>query len=476
MNYIISNLINLLNRINKFIWKIIIFLSKFIKINDNSNIKEQPADERYRRFKVDEPPIIEKASNLELKDFKKLIKDNNIKPVKRRNGKEITVNVSCPCCGAPKEYLYDNNGKQSQFECKVCSHVFSLNPNKQSDINFLCPHCHYKLSLKHSRSDFDVYVCPNKQCSYFLDNLKHLSKEDSALYSKNPSIFKLHYSYRKFNISLPEIQKDFKNFLRVPIDISKAHHSMYIIGLCLTYHVNYGLSYRQTSSILKDIHNVNLSYKTVENYCKSVSSIVQYILEFYPYELSDSSCADETYIKVAGKTQYIFFYFDAIKKIVTSYRVFQHRDSLSSIKAAYSTLKKYKELPESLKVITDGNPIYNVAVQYWTQHGMPFHLYQVIGLKNLDETSEKFRSSKQIIERHNRTLKYYYRPKNGFSSNENANNYMVLFATFFNFLRPNSALDYHVPVEIPEVQGCSNMPNKWIELINLSYDYIRQYA
>ena len=156
MNYIISNLINFLNRINKFIWKIIIFLSKFIKINDNSNIKEQPADERYRRFKVDEPAIVEKSSTLEHKDFRQLIKDNNIKPVKRRNGKEITINVSCPCCGAPKEYLYNNNGKQSQFECKVCSHVFSLNPNKQTDINFLCPHCHYKLYLKHSRSDFDV--------------------------------------------------------------------------------------------------------------------------------------------------------------------------------------------------------------------------------------------------------------------------------------------------------------------------------
>ena len=85
MNYIISNLINLLNRINKFIWKIIIFLSKFIKINDNSNIKEQPADERYRRFKVDEPAIVEKSSSLEHKNFKQLIKDNNIKPVKRRN-------------------------------------------------------------------------------------------------------------------------------------------------------------------------------------------------------------------------------------------------------------------------------------------------------------------------------------------------------------------------------------------------------
>ena len=60
MNYIISNLINFLNRINKFIWEIIIFLSKFIKIDDNSNIKEHPADERYRRFKVDEPAIVEK--------------------------------------------------------------------------------------------------------------------------------------------------------------------------------------------------------------------------------------------------------------------------------------------------------------------------------------------------------------------------------------------------------------------------------
>ena len=67
-----------------------------------SNIKEHPADERYRRFKVDKPAIVEKSSSLEHKNFKQLIKDNNIKPVKRRNGKEITINVSCPCCGALK--------------------------------------------------------------------------------------------------------------------------------------------------------------------------------------------------------------------------------------------------------------------------------------------------------------------------------------------------------------------------------------
>ena len=475
MSKIISFIIKFLNRINKIIWKIIIFLSNFIKIEDINKLDNKPTNERYRQFKVDEQPIIEPFVTIEHKDYKQLIKDNNIKPIKRRNGKNITINVKCPCCNAPKEYLWDNTGKQTQFKCKVCSHVFSTNPYKDKDVILKCPHCTYVLNHRITRDDFDVFVCKNSKCSYYLNNLNSLSKEDKKKFKKNPTLFKLHYVYRKFNIVIPTLMKDFREFIKTPIDISKAYSSQYIIGLCLTYHVNYGMSYRQTAALLRDVHEVYISYKTVENYCKSVSTIVHPLLEFYPYELSDTIAADETYIKILGKTNYIFFYFDAIKKIVTSYRVFEKRDSLSSIKAAYSTLSKYDKLPDSLKVISDGNPIYNVAVQYWTQHGLPFKLYQVIGLTNQDDISKEYRSQKQIIERHNRTLKYYYRPKGGFTSLDNANNYMVLFATCFNFLRPHSALKYKVPVEIPELEKCTNMPNKWIELINLSYKYIDIY-
>lgn len=112
-------------------------------------------------------------------------------------------------------------------------------------------------------------------------------------------------------------------------------------------------------------------------------------------------------------------------------------------------------MPESLKVISDGNPIYNVAVQYWCQNGLPFNLYQVIGLTNKDETSKEYRSQKQIIERFNRTPKYYYRPKGEFTSLDNANSYMVLFATYNNFLRPNSALKWRTPVELDELNDIS---------------------
>ena len=102
---------------------------------------------------------------------------------------------------------------------------------------------------------------------------------------------------------------------------------------------------------------------------------------------------------------------------------------------------------------------------------MNFELHQVIGLSNIDETSKEYRSQKQIIERLNRTLKYHYRPKGGFGSLEDANNYMVLFATCFNFLRLHASLKYKVPVEIPEIQSLTNMPAKWLKLINLSSNY-----
>ena len=471
MSKIISIIINFLNRINKIIWKIIIFLSKFIKFDDIQD-DDDIANIKYRRFKVDEtPPIEEVFITIEHKDWKLLVKDNNIKPINRK--KEINFDISCPCCGAPKDYLYDNNGKQYQFECKVCHFIFTRDykPSKNKDVILKCPHCEHVLDHKHERNDFDVYTCNNKKCDYYLKQLSSLSKKDKELYKSKPWAFTLHYTYRKYHITIPELQKDYRDFVKSPVDLSKIYSSDYVVGLCLTYHVNYGLSYCQTSSLLRDIHEVYISYKTVENYCKAVSCLVQPIVEYYPYELTDTNAADETYIKIKGKTNYIFFFFDAIKKIITSYRVFEKRDSLSAIQASYSTLSKYNELPESLQLITDGNPIYNVAHEYWRQHDMNFSLHQVIGLSNKDETSKEYRSQKQIIERLNRTLKYHYRPKGGFGSLDDANNYMVLFATCFNFLRPHASLKYKVPVEIPEIQSLPNMPAKWLKLIDLASDY-----
>jgi len=196
-------------------------------------------------------------------------------------------------------------------------------------------------------------------------------------------------------------------------------------------------------------------------------------IDNFKYELSDSFCGDETYIKVKGKWHYIFFFFDSVKKIILSYRVRKHRDYQSAILAINDVLVKLKEIPEKLNLITDGNPIYLLAQQWFAQHGIHFDITQVIGLTNDDEVSKEFRPLKQIIERLNRTFKGNYKPTGGFGAEFGAISSVVLFVAYFNFLRPHAKLDNNVPVLIPELNELPNMPAKWLMLIKLSEDYIK---
>lgn len=68
MSKIITLIIEFLNRINKIIWKTIIFLSRFIKV-DEVIINNKPTNERYKQFKVDEPALLEPFIKLEHKDY-----------------------------------------------------------------------------------------------------------------------------------------------------------------------------------------------------------------------------------------------------------------------------------------------------------------------------------------------------------------------------------------------------------------------
>jgi len=478
MNTIITIIVRILNTISKGIWKLKLFFLSLIPPDEINAAQDKPLDVRYRQFKVDDDPFYGPAPFKEVSDkldYQKIIKENNIKPIKRRKPCNIDPKAFCPNCRAPHDFLYENS-KGTQLQCKVCQFLFwpSAYSEKQ-DVSLRCPHCKYQLAIYHKRKDFNVFRCINMDCSFYLNNINSMNREDKRRFKKNPSLFKVHYIYRAFNIKPPDITDDFREFVKSPIDLNKAYNSWHVIGLILTYRVNYGMSYRQTSAIMADIHNVYLTHQTVFNYCKSVSTIVHPVLEYYPYELSSELAGDETYLKIMGKQHYTFFIFDTIKKIITSYRCFKNRDSLSAIKAVYQSLAKYDEIPEDLKMYTDGNPIYPLAQQYWAEHGYLFDLIQIIGLKNLDPVSKQYRSYKQIIERLNRTLKYYYRPTNGLGSIENANSYMILFSVCFNFLRPHQALNYKVPQYDESIQSMPNMPAKWLALIELGYKYTSLY-
>ena len=169
---------------NQYLLQIISFFFKIICkyiplrqwIFDDSNSPE------YQKLKVDEPPLIKKEKlqpqeRWYYKDFIAYIKwkyDVIITPVKRRGECNIPDDYICPHCGAPKAYLYRNNGSNDQVLCKVCGK--SSSTFVPDTIALFCPHCSHTLVAKKDRKFFRVHKCVNPKCPYYLNNLKVTSK------------------------------------------------------------------------------------------------------------------------------------------------------------------------------------------------------------------------------------------------------------------------------------------------------------
>ena len=91
------------------------------------------------------------------------------------------------------------------------------------------------------------------------------------------------------------------------------------MSLCLTLHVNLGLSLRKTSQALKDLYNISISHQQVANYCKTAAICVKPFVDQYPYEKGDVFTADETYIKIRGIKNYVWLIMNAATRSIIGY-------------------------------------------------------------------------------------------------------------------------------------------------------------
>lgn len=443
------------------------------EINKLKNYRSKDSTIPYADFKIDKPPLFNKEIPQQI-DFEDILRNSlkdgsPLKPVKRRKHDSFGFMGVCPFCGAPKEYIYDNNGSH-QCLCKACKNTFTIKTSVSGQTGIYCPHCASKLTQHHDRDGYLVYCCPSKKCSYYLNNknIYHNGNKDILKTSSHQYRFRYHYREFKFNLdNLQELDK----ILDAPVNLSRIHFDSNVLGLVLTYYVNYGLSSRKTALILKQVHGLKISHQTVINYATSVSCAVKPLVDRFPYKIGNILCGDETYIKVRGKNHYVFFWSDPKSKIITSYTIYPVRDTKCACQSIYDCLRHYDDIPEDLLLISDGNPIYNAAQVFFDINNIKFDLQQVIGVKNKDETSKLYRPFKQIEERLNRTYKQNYYGTNGYDKLECANSYMVLFVCFFNFLRQHSTLKYNTPVNEGLFEDDMLMQDKWLKLIELSSQY-----
>jgi transposase-like protein len=79
----------------------------------------------------------------------------------------------------------------------------------------------------------------------------------------------------------------------------------HIMGLCLTYHVNLGLSLRETAEAMRKIHNIQISHIMVASYARTAAVLIKPFVDTFDYNPSNNLSANETYIKIKGVKGYI---------------------------------------------------------------------------------------------------------------------------------------------------------------------------
>lgn len=478
MYTIIPLLLAHIQELNKQILFLFKFIVKNIPLNLDSSKDKSLFSPKYKKLKIDKLPLIKVP---EKKDYRNLLKlyfkehQKPLKPINSRGKHPVPDDVHCPCCDAPHQYIYDNTGGRGQFLCKICDTKFNRQNYIDNPPELCCPHCGKALELKKKRKLFNIHKCTNPNCSYYINSLKSLSQKDLEEYKKNPHKFKLHYIYREFKINFFKI--DLYSLPKNASSLVFRKFSPHVMGICLTYLVNCGLSTRATSRVMREVHGVKISHTQIASYATTAAYCIKPFVDSYDYKPSNFMAADETYTKVKGSKRYVWFIIDAIKKSILGYRSSDSRDTVPCILAMSMAFDKFKKFPgKALKFVADGYTSYKLAEQQFKLHDKKifedFSVTQVIGLTNEDPVSTEYRWLKQIIERLNRTFKFSYKITNGYGSDDGASTHLVLFVAYYNFLRPHRAFKNDVLNHVPELDKADLMPAKWQVLIQLSQQLI----
>ena len=474
---IIMYLIQLIQYQYKVIGQLLNFICRYIPLKqwafDDSH------SPKYHKFKIDQlPKIITYKQEWDWKDLISYYEQRygkTIRPVFRHGECNVPEDCRCFSCNAPYQYLMWNDGKkQSQLLCKVCQSRF--NPNSEGRFTkthvLKCPHCNHTLEHRKDRKHFIIHKCINKKCPYYLHNLKKVDKSDLE---ENKYKYKLHYIYREFQIDF--FKMDLNSLPKNASSLKFSKFDQNVMGLCLSYRVNLGLSLRKTAHALYEIHGIKISHQQVANYCKTAALCVKPFVDRYPYEKGTTYTADETYIKVRGIKGFIWFIMDAASRVIIGYQISDNRGVGPCIMAMRMAFQHLKELPEKFRFIADAYSAYPLAAQqFFRKYGekFKFDITQVVGLTNDDAVSKEFRPFKQMIERLNRTYKASYRPTNGFDNYDGANYDLSLWVAYYNFLRPHKHNRFRPLVEDDIISKGDNMPAKWQLMIFLGQQTILQ--
>ncbi|MBW1857678.1 MAG: DDE-type integrase/transposase/recombinase [Deltaproteobacteria bacterium] len=163
---------------------------------------------------------------------------------------------------------------------------------------------------------------------------------------------------------------------------------MNTLCLALTFHISLGISARKTAFILQNVFQLHASYQTILNYTKYAAPYCHTFNMKLKSPVDSTQAGDETYIKIAGKHAYTYFFITPTRRIISAYHIDGTRDTLPATIAMNEAIRTAPD-DQSPTLITDGNPSYPSGIHFLNESRDDYKIIhkKVIGLQNLDSES-----------------------------------------------------------------------------------------
>jgi len=238
----------------------------------------QPPDDfrqqhpHYRDFYIDRlapwtqpPPTPRTANWRQLQKQYQRPHRRPLSPIQRAGPGSLPAALRCAHCGAPRDFLYANDGrKATQLRCKVCRRFSQrARRHRPSKTPYWCPYCGSSLFCWKQRADCTLYKCPSARCPHYLQKQQALRWNEKLLQKLRPTPFKLRYQYREYHFQPAQLAPSAPH--RPTVDLTRLRRSSAVLGLVLAFHISFALSARKTAQVLRQIFGVPLSYQPVLN-------------------------------------------------------------------------------------------------------------------------------------------------------------------------------------------------------------------
>jgi len=245
---------------------------------------------------------------------------------------------------------------------------------------------------------------------------------------------------------------------------SKMKFNPKVVTLALDLYFK-GISLRKIRDHLTQFYDVKINHKTIHNWLKKYSKIINdYVNQLEP-NLSEVWNTDEMKVRCGGKWVWLWNVMDNETRFLIANHISQKREVTDARKPFQKAMKIAGTKPDI--VVTDGLPAYIRAFK------KEFFTLRNPRTKHIRNVGFRDKMNNNKIERFHGTFRERDKVMRGLKTEETAKVIAEGFRTYYNFLRPHSALNGKTPSEKAEID-LELGRNKWLSLVQISSKRIKE--